>query len=169
MPRKPKKPRRLVAAGRVYLWTLRHNHHGLDGGGTGCRETLTLYPQPVGTGGPLRIVFAEGPGHYIPGGFLSGSGDVGDVRSGCVNLHEPGVVRALLDAASARGWQPAKRWVAEVDGWPLLEAATARGVELRGGQGGVLLVPLIGAMRTGPSPPARPPPTPHRWYLSKAR
>ncbi|WP_225859271.1 hypothetical protein [Streptomyces albicerus] len=85
----------------------------------------TLYPQPAGTGGPLRIVFAEGPGRYVPGGFPLGSGDVGYVRGGSLNLHEPGAVRALLDAAAARGWQPGERGAVEVDGRPLLEAATA--------------------------------------------
>jgi hypothetical protein len=54
-----------------------------------------------------------------------GSGDVGYVRGGSLNLHEPGAVRALLDAASARGWQPGVPQSVEVDGWPLLEAAAA--------------------------------------------
>ncbi|MFE7119075.1 hypothetical protein ACFU99_27030 [Streptomyces sp. NPDC057654] len=125
MPRNPKKPRRLVVEGRVYLWTLRHSHRVLDGGRVAdCRETLTLYPQPAGSGGPLCIVFAEGPGRYVPGGFPLGSGDVGYVRGGSLNLHEPGAVRALLDAAVGRGWQPGKwRRAVEVDGWSLLELA----------------------------------------------
>lgn len=90
-----------------------------------CRETLTLNPQPAGTGGPLRIVFAQGPGRYVPGGASLGSGDVGYVRGGSLNLHEPGAVRALLDAALAHGWQPEERRPVKVDGWPLLEAAAA--------------------------------------------
>lgn len=126
MTRHPKKPRRLVAGGRTYLWTLRHSHRVLDSGRAAeCRQTLTLYPQPVGTGCPLHIVFADGPGRYVPGGFPMGSGDVGYVRGSSLNLHEPGAVRALLDAASARGWQPQERQPVEVDGWPLLEAAAA--------------------------------------------
>ncbi|MFE2970641.1 hypothetical protein ACFXKC_44910 [Streptomyces sp. NPDC059340] len=126
MPRHPKKPRRLIADGRTYLWTLRHSHRVLDSGRfADCCETLTLYPQPAGTGGPLRIVFAEGPGRYVPGGFPMGSGDVGYVRGSSLNLHEPGAVRALLDAASARGWQPPEGRAVEVDGWPLLETAAA--------------------------------------------
>lgn len=131
VPRRSKKPRRLIADGRAHLWTLRHSHshshsHSeLDGGRSAdCRETLTLYPQPAGSGGPLCIVFAEGPGRYV-GGFPMGSGDVGYVRGGSLNLHEPGAVRALLDAASARGWQPGEPQSVEVDGWPLLEAAAA--------------------------------------------
>jgi hypothetical protein len=127
VPRHPKKPRRLVADGRTFLWTLRHAHRVAHGGrSTHCRQLLTLYPQPTGTGGPLRIVFAEGPGRYVPGGFPLGSGDVGHVRDGSLNLHEPGAVRALLDAASAGGWQPGQQGAAEVDGWSLLAAAVAR-------------------------------------------
>ena len=104
MPRHPKKPRRLVAGEQTYLWTLRHGHRVPDSGRAAeCREILTLYPQPVGTGGPLHIVFAEGPGRYVPGGFPMGSGDVGHVGGGSLNLDEPGAIRALLDAASARG------------------------------------------------------------------
>ncbi|MGW9498214.1 hypothetical protein ACWG5P_28260 [Streptomyces prasinus] len=108
----------------MYLWTLRHSHSVADGGRS-CCETLTLYPQPAGTGGPLRIVFTEGPGRYVPGGAPLGSGDVGYIRGASLNLHEPGAVRALLDAASTRGWQPEERRVVEIDGWSLLEAAAA--------------------------------------------
>lgn len=130
MPRSSRKSRRLVADGRAYLWRLRHSHSpsAPDGGGfTGCTETLTLSPQPAGTSGPLRIVFAAGPGRFVPGGFPLGSGDVGYVRGASLNLHEPGAVRALLDAASARGWlpRPGEPRAVEVDGWALLEAAAA--------------------------------------------
>ncbi|MFD6904826.1 hypothetical protein [Streptomyces sp. NPDC060077] len=124
MPRHPKKPRRLIADGRAYLWTLRHSHSVADSGRS-CRETLTLYPQPASVGGPLRIVFTEGPGRYVPGGAPLGSGDVGYIRGASLNLHEPGAVRALLDAASTRGWQPERRRVVEIDGWTLLKAAAA--------------------------------------------
>lgn len=128
VPRPPKKPRRLVADGRAYLWTLRHSHshsHSAAGSGRTCCQTLTLYPQPTGSGGPLRIVFTEGPGRYVPGGPPLGSGDVGFVRGATLNLHEPGAVRALLDAASRRGWQPGTRAAVEIDGWSLLEPAAA--------------------------------------------
>ncbi|MFI6875495.1 hypothetical protein ACIBL6_18840 [Streptomyces sp. NPDC050400] len=124
MPRHPKKPRRLVADGRTYLWTLRHSHSETDTGRS-CRETLTLYPQPADTGRPLRIVFDQGPARYVPGGAPMGSGDIGFVQGPDLNLHEPGAVRALLDAASARGWQPEGRRAVEFDGWSLLEAAAA--------------------------------------------
>ncbi|MEU9253807.1 hypothetical protein AB0D66_18355 [Streptomyces sp. NPDC048270] len=126
MPRHAKKPRRLVAGERVYMWSMRHSHRrDRDGRAVDCRQTLTLSPQPAGTGGPLRIVFADGPGRYVPGGAPLGSGDVGLTRGADLNLHEPGAVRALFDAALARGWQPGERRALEVDGWQLLEAAAA--------------------------------------------
>ncbi|WP_399091609.1 hypothetical protein ACGH2B_20385 [Streptomyces sp. BBFR2] len=128
MPRHPKKPRRLVAGGRTYLWTLRHSHRRETGGPVDCRETLTLHPQPAGSGGSLRLVFADGPGRYVPGGAPLGSGDVGLGHGPSLNLHEPGAVRALLDAALARGWRPDEgRATVEMDGWPLLEAAAPPG------------------------------------------
>jgi hypothetical protein len=129
VPRHPNKPRRLVADGRAYLWTLRHHHRVRDSGRSAdCRQTLTLYPQPAGTGGPLRIVFAQAPDRYVPGGAPFGSGDVGFVRGGSLNLHETGAVRALLDEALAGGRQPGEdeRRAREIDGWTLLEAASAR-------------------------------------------
>ncbi|MEU0632045.1 hypothetical protein [Streptomyces sp. NPDC005989] len=108
------------------MWTMRHSH-GRDGDGRSrdCRQTLTLSPLPAGSGGPLRIVFAEGPGRYVPGGAPMGSGDVGLTRGESLNLHEPGAVRALLDVALACGWQPGEQRAVEVDGWPLLAAAAA--------------------------------------------
>nr|WP_256223739.1 hypothetical protein [Streptomyces sp. ok210] len=124
MPRHSKSPRRLVADARLYLWTLRHSHSVVDSSRS-CCETLTLYPQPAGAGGPLRIVFTEGPGRYVPGGAPLGSGDVGYIRGASLNLHEPGAVRALLDVALAHGWQPEVRRVVEINGWSLLEAAAA--------------------------------------------
>lgn len=46
-------------------------------------------------------------------------------RGASLNLHDPGAVRALLDAASVRGWQPEVRRVVTIDGWSLLESAAA--------------------------------------------
>jgi hypothetical protein len=138
--RDPNKPRRPIADGRTYLWTLRHSHshshsHGLADGGRSCRETLTLHPQPAGTGGPLRIVFDQGTGRYVPGGAPLGSGDVSYVRGASLNLHEPGAVRALLDAALAGGWRPGRTLAVEVDGWPLLRTAAAERARDTGPQG----------------------------------
>ncbi|MEV6481481.1 hypothetical protein [Streptomyces sp. NPDC051576] len=127
MPRSHKKPRVLVADGRAYSWTLRHKHRQALGRSPGCVHTLTLSPRPAGSSAPLRIVFVAGPGRFVPGGAPFGSGDVGFVRGATLNLHEPGAVRALLDAAAARGWVPraGETRAVEVDGWTLLEVAAA--------------------------------------------
>lgn len=112
------------------MWTMRHSHRrDADGRSVDCRQTLTLSPQPVSTGGPLRIVFAAGPGRYVPGGAPFGSGNVGFIRGADLNLHESGAVRALLDKALAGGWQPGERRAVEVDGWSLLEPAVAARAE----------------------------------------
>jgi hypothetical protein len=127
VPRKEKAARRLVAGGRTYLWRNRHRHRVPDGrGGVHCRQVLSLFPQPAGSGGPLRVEFADGPGRYVPGGFPFGSGDVGFTRGASLNLHEPGAVRALLDEALARGWQPDTPGEVLLDGWILLEGAATR-------------------------------------------
>ncbi|MFJ9643942.1 hypothetical protein ACWEPM_20400 [Streptomyces sp. NPDC004244] len=122
MPRSSKAARRLVADGRTYMWTVRHGHCVLDDGG--CRKVLTLRRHPSGTGGVLRFVFDEGPGRYVSG-FTTGSGEVGAVGIGALNLHEPGTVRFLLDTALARGWEPGERRETRVDGWTFLKAAVA--------------------------------------------
>lgn len=107
------------------MWSVRHGHRVLEG--EGCRKTLTLRAHPSGTGGLLRFVFDEGPGRYVSG-FTTGSGEVGAVGAGALNLHEPGTVRFLLDMALARGWEPGERRETQVDGWTFLdEAVTARG------------------------------------------
>ncbi|WP_329457787.1 hypothetical protein [Streptomyces sp. NBC_01497] len=129
MPRRSKKARRLIVDGRVYRWTLRHSHReDALGGAVDCRQILTLTSQPSGTG-VLRIVFADGPGRYVPGGAPLGSGDVGFTHGSGLNLHEPGSVRALLDAAHAGGWSGVDGKVLEVDGWSVLDAAAASRAE----------------------------------------
>lgn len=125
MPRHPRKFRRLIADGHTYLWRQRHSHRLEKGRPTDCRQTLTLHPRPADGGGALRVVFADGPNRYVPGGAPFGSGDVGRLGGGSLNLHEPGAVRALLDAATAHGWCPGAPGGMEIDGWTLLEAAAA--------------------------------------------
>ena len=43
-----------------------------------------------------------------------------------LNLNEPGVIRALLDEALARGWQTGTSARAEMEGWDLFDAVFAR-------------------------------------------
>ncbi|ANZ17002.1 hypothetical protein ACH4YO_37145 [Streptomyces noursei] len=130
--RKTHRPRRLVVGGQRWLWTVRHRHPE-------CREVLSLRRE--GRREVLRIVFRPGPGRFVPDGFLH-SGAVMDDRRRSLNLHEPGVVRKLLDAAvgdaalpdrtegsGERGGLPTTAGAREreLDGWPLFDAVVGSG------------------------------------------
>lgn len=105
--------RRLVVDGTAWLWTVRHRHPE-------CREVLSLHRE--GARATLRLVFRPGPGRYVADGFLH-VGAVSSAHGEPLNLHEPGVVRRLLDEATARGLLPvAPGEDRELDGWPLFDA-----------------------------------------------
>ncbi|MFF7638284.1 hypothetical protein ACFZB9_34825 [Kitasatospora sp. NPDC008050] len=109
----PRRLRRLVVGTVTWRWSV-HHRRGDDSG-----EVLTLHREA--TGGRLRIVFRPGPGRLMSDALWQ-TGSVGCRDSGAVlNLHEPNVVRRLLDAAAARGALTglAGRAEREVDGWPL--------------------------------------------------
>ncbi|SDM81291.1 hypothetical protein [Streptomyces wuyuanensis] len=122
--------RRLVVDGTVWFWSLRHSHR--DGM---CRDSLSLTRE--GTSARLSIVFRAGDGRIVSGGAYWSGGSVGAVAGGDMNLHEPGAVRKLLDAALAAG----VRAPAEIDGWPLFDALVGHGAPAGGaertGAGGV--------------------------------
>ncbi len=79
-----------------------------------------------GTGETLRIVFRAGPTRYVADGYWY-SGSVGDGRGGLLNLHEPGVVRRLLNEAASREQLPRFPGEKELDGWPLFDAIIRTG------------------------------------------
>ncbi|MEV5610232.1 hypothetical protein [Streptomyces sp. NPDC052225] len=115
--------RRLVADGTEYMWCFSHRHDRVRGY-PGCANTLTLWR--AGSRARLRLVFRPGPGRIISDGYFA-EGDVvrmpGQV---CLNLHEPGTVRQLLDEALTRGLYPEAPRTVEVDAWPLFDAVTDR-------------------------------------------
>ncbi|GAA2813363.1 hypothetical protein GCM10010505_44100 [Kitasatospora aburaviensis] len=106
----------MVIDGDVRLWSVHHRHPD-------CQEVLTVRRED---GGTLRIVFRPGVGRFVPDGFLH-SGQVADDRDGVLNLHLPGTVRQLLDAARAQGLDAPERGTSEADGWPLFDAVTGAG------------------------------------------
>ncbi|MFI6008888.1 hypothetical protein ACIBAG_08655 [Streptomyces sp. NPDC051243] len=120
--RSDRRLRRLVVDERTtYLWSVRHKHRD----GDVCREVLNLYRDGTRT----RIVFREGgagSGRVVAEGYFF-SGCVADGPGNALNLREPGVVRALVDEAEARGLLPGG---GELDGWELFPAA-AEAVGLR--------------------------------------
>ncbi|WP_323369617.1 hypothetical protein [Streptomyces alkaliterrae] len=114
--------RRLVAGDEVWLWSVRHGHRaGPDGR---CREVLSLHRTGLEEmRAVMRLVFAAGPGRYVAEGVWS-SGSVSAGGGLLLNLHEPGVVRRLLESARGRGLVP-ERGEAVVDGWPLFDVVVA--------------------------------------------
>ncbi|MFC1403385.1 MULTISPECIES: hypothetical protein [Streptacidiphilus] len=122
MARSDKRARRLVVEGEDFLWSLSHHHRTLgDGRYEDCCETLVIRRPKVT--GRLRIAFRAGPDRLVPDGYLMPSGAVGTDLGRTLNLHEPGTVRALLDAALKRGWRPDAPATEEIDGWSIFDAA----------------------------------------------
>lgn len=98
----------------TYLWSVRLQHAD----GDVRREVLHLALE----GARTRIVFREGAGRAVSGGCSY----VGCVATGpgkLLNLREPGVVRGLVDEATARGLLPG---AVELDGWELFDAVLSR-------------------------------------------
>lgn len=100
----------------TWLWSVRHRHPE-------CREVLSLHHEAARI--TLRIVFHARPGRFVPDGLLH-SGGVGDRRGGVLSLHEPGVVRRLLDEVAASGQLPSSAGEVELDGWSLFDALVGR-------------------------------------------
>ncbi|MEE4419226.1 MULTISPECIES: hypothetical protein [Streptomyces] len=130
MPRREKTARRLVVEGETFLWSLHHTHDAVGNGQYhGCCEILVI--RPFKARGRLRIVFRSGPGRLVPDGYLMFSGAVGTADGPLLNLHEPGTVRAFLDEALAKGWQPDDPLTEEMDGWRLFDTVSGRRGEQR--------------------------------------
>lgn len=109
--------------GETFLWSVRHEHHTDAGRYEDCSEVLTI--RRPGALGRLRIVFASCPGHVVPDGRVP-SGTVGTADGVSLNLHEPGTVRALVDAVTSRGGLIGGDAVTEVDGWTLFPKVAPR-------------------------------------------
>ncbi|MES4901480.1 MULTISPECIES: hypothetical protein [unclassified Streptomyces] len=120
--------RRLVVGEKTYLWSVGHAHEGGERPDVStCRETLSL--RLDGSRGRLLLTFRQPPA-------IGPTSTVGDHDRGWLNLHEPGVVRAFLDAALAQGWQPGATTGQEIDGFTLFpEALSARRAKSDGGAG----------------------------------
>lgn len=126
MVRRRGRPRHLVVDRETFLWSLGNVLERNDEDGASrymsCTETVTV--RRNGSRGRLDIVFRAGAGQLVSDGLLH-AGAVLRVDVGVLNLNEPGVVRALLDEALARGWQPDAPDRSEIDGWTLFDAVLA--------------------------------------------
>ncbi|MGY0060539.1 hypothetical protein ACWY4P_29030 [Streptomyces sp. LZ34] len=120
--------RRLVVGDDTYLWSVGHTHEGGKRPDVStCRETLSL--RLDGSRGRLLLAFHQPPA-------IGPTSTVGSPDLGWLNLHEPGVVRAFLDAALAQGWQPGATSGQEIDGFTLFpEVLSARRAKSDGGTG----------------------------------
>lgn len=112
--------RRLVVGGAVYGWCFAHRHDRVRGY-PGCSSTVTLWRR--GGSGHLRLVFRPEHDRVIADGYFDEGAAVRLPDRACLNLYEPGSVRALLEEAVVGGLWPAAGTV-EVDGWPLFDAVT---------------------------------------------
>ncbi|MGW0999357.1 hypothetical protein ACWD5V_40045 [Streptomyces sp. NPDC002523] len=110
--------RRMVVGGIAYGWCFGHRHDRVRGY-PGCTSSVTLW-RP-GSRACLRLVFRPASDRVIADGYFDEGAVVRMPDRECLNLHEPGSVRALLDEALVRGLFPAAGTV-EVDGWPLFDA-----------------------------------------------
>ncbi len=116
----------LIVDQTTYRWAGSHSHRTDEAGGArryhDCAEHVTV--RRDGAPGRLEVVFAAGPGRAVSDGVLhAGAVTRGDDY---LNLHRPGVVRALLEEALSRGWHPSAPGRAEFDGWALFDAVLAR-------------------------------------------
>ncbi|WP_280235132.1 hypothetical protein [Nocardia cyriacigeorgica] len=110
--------RRILKVGaRQYLWKTYHRH--LDG----CEEVLRL--REFGSVAGLTLVFRPGGERRVADGGTSASGDI-RLGERLLNLNEPGVVRAFLDAAVDAGWMAETRTAGLRDGWELFDIAYVR-------------------------------------------
>jgi hypothetical protein len=104
---------------------LSHSHRALGNGQyEDCCENLVIRRSKAA--GSLRIAFRAGADHLVPDGYLVPSGAVGTEFGRTLNLHEPGTVRAMLDVALRRGWQPGDPAAEEVDGWSIFDEVAQR-------------------------------------------
>ncbi|MFQ6395685.1 hypothetical protein ACLMAJ_19745 [Nocardia sp. KC 131] len=113
----PKHRRRVLTIGaQRYLWSNYHRHRD------GCQEVLRL--RQVGSTVGLSLVFGPGDGRWVADGGMSAAGDI-CLDDRLVNLNQPRVVRAFVDAAVAAGWLAEARAVGCRDGWAIFDDAHA--------------------------------------------
>jgi hypothetical protein len=105
----------LTADEHSYLWRVRHRHD------EGCDEVLSIRRVASPSGRALH--FRPKPGFVIPDGVTSASGVVRDETGRWLNLNEPGVVRAFIDALTASEWPPDDHSFVHLDGWAWLAGA----------------------------------------------
>lgn len=110
----------LVTPEHRYLWRVRHCHDD-----DGCDEVLSIRRTASHSGRALH--FRPRSGFLIPDGGTSASGVMRDGAGRWLNLHEPGVVRAIVDELTGAQWPAADRAFVHLDGWDWFDRVCRRG------------------------------------------
>ncbi|GGN56867.1 hypothetical protein GCM10011579_018480 [Streptomyces albiflavescens] len=111
--------RRLIVGDTTWYWTVRQRvRPAYDD----CRLTLSLRPE--GTRRRLALVFRPSQDRIVSNTYFESGALVRLPDRTYLNLHEPGTVRRLLDAAMPiLDLRPSEQ-VIEVDGWRYFDAIT---------------------------------------------
>ncbi|MGW1673741.1 hypothetical protein [Streptomyces sp. NPDC002324] len=112
--------RRLVVGDTTWHWTVRQRSRvAYDH----CHLKLSLYPQGPGRR-RLVLLFSPAEDRAVSNCYFDSGALVRLPDHTYLNLHEPGTVRRLLDAAAPNlDLRPSAQEV-EVDGWPYFDAIT---------------------------------------------
>lgn len=110
--------RQLVVGEQKYLWRVRHRHP------PGCVEVLSV--RRVGSSSGRSLHFGSEPGFTVPAGGVDQAGAVGASGGRWLNLNEPGVVRAFVDALTVADWPLDDRRFIHVIGWTWFDDAYQR-------------------------------------------
>ncbi|MGW0842505.1 hypothetical protein ACWD26_20535 [Streptomyces sp. NPDC002787] len=124
--------RRLVVGDTTWHWTVRQLPHSrLRSSGRDphrvaydhCRLKLSLYPDGP-RGRRLVLLFSPSENRVVSNCYFDSGALVRRSDHTYLNLHEPGTVRRLLDAAAPDlALHPSSQTV-ELDGWPYFDAIT---------------------------------------------
>lgn len=112
--------RRLVVGDTTWHWTIRQRSRvAYDH----CHLKLSLYPDGP-RGRRLVLLFSPAENRVVSNCYFDSGALVRRSDHTYLNLHEPGTVRRLLDAAApALTLHPTAQTV-ELDGWPYFDAIT---------------------------------------------
>ncbi|MDT0573758.1 hypothetical protein RM704_41025 [Streptomyces sp. DSM 3412] len=113
--------RRLVVGDTTWHWTVRQLPHRVTRGD--CHLKLSLYPGGA-RGRRLVLLFRPSQDRVVSNCYFDSGALVRLSDHAYLNLHEPGTVRRLLDAAAPDLDLHPRAHTVERDGWPYFDAIT---------------------------------------------
>ncbi len=112
--------RRLVVGDTTWHWTVRQRSNvAYDH----CHLKLSLYPDGP-RGRRLALLFSPSENRVVSNCYFDSGALVRLPDHTYLNLHEPGTVRRLLDAAAPNLARHPNAHTLEVNGWPYFDAIT---------------------------------------------